>query len=146
MKESCQTARIADLMVVCTRFILVVYILYFKLHQNYARSGIATRYHVTGPHLLRNFRKIYKKLELVFQDTARRAFSKSDWISVGAKIRFQQSCGLNLQEMSQKIDICKFAANFMCKLGGPWDRCKFALQIRTQSYFTQHYSLQQPTQ
>jgi hypothetical protein len=93
------------------------------------------RYHVTGHYTSCG---CSQKLELIFQNV-RRVFRKSDWIFVGAKIWLQQICGLNLQEMSQKIDICKFAANFMCKLGGPWDRCKFALQIRSQSYFLQHY-------
>ena len=115
-------------------YILVVYTLYL--------ITLDLRRHITWlGTLLRDFAKIRVNIPKIFQDI-RRVFRKSDMIFVGVKIRVQQSCGLVVglicKEMSQKIDICKFAANFMCKLGGSWDRCKFALQIRTWSYFPQH--------
>ena len=64
---------------------------------NYARTGcIARRYYVSS-WLDTTSCGTSQKLQLMFQDarsSRRKAFRKSDWIFVRAKVWFQQSCGL----------------------------------------------------
>ena len=55
-------------------------------------------------------------------------------------MRRTQICTFSTANL-RELENCKFAENYICKLGDPQPTCKFALRIRVRTYFPQHYPL-----